>query len=114
MSFGSRWGWQRSRAQIAGRRSPRLSVVAPAPEPFEVVIAGGGVAALEAALALRDLGGGRIALNLITSDTEFAYRPSVVTEPFGYPPVQRFPLAEIAGDIGAELLPDRLAAVVPS
>jgi len=28
--------------------------------------------------------------------------------------VQRFPLAAITGDIGAELLPDRLAAVVPS
>ncbi len=28
----------------------------PSPEPFEVVIAGGGVAALEAALALRELG----------------------------------------------------------
>ena len=38
----------------------------------------------------------------------------VVIEPFGYPPVQRFPLEAIAGDIGAELLPDRLAAVVPS
>ncbi len=83
-------------------------------EPFEVVIAGGGVAALEAALALRELGGGRISLKLITSDTEFVYRPLVVIEPFGYPPVQRFPLAAIAGDIGAELLPDRLAAVVPS
>jgi len=88
--------------------------VTAAPEPFEVVIAGGGVAALEAALALRELGGGRIALKLIASDTEFVYRPMAVIEPFGYPPAQRFSLAAIAGDIGAELLHDRLAAVAPS
>ncbi len=78
-----------------------------AAEPFVVVIAGGGVAALEAALALRELGAGRIALKLIASDTEFVYRPMAVIEPFGYPPVQRFPLAAIAGDIGAELLQDQ-------
>jgi sulfide:quinone oxidoreductase len=85
-----------------------------AAEPFEVVIVGGGVAALETALALREIGGGRISLKLIASDTEFAYRPMAVVEPFGYPPVQRFPLAVIAGDVGAELLCDRLAAVAPS
>jgi sulfide:quinone oxidoreductase len=88
--------------------------VTAASEPFEVVIAGGGVAALEAALALRELGGGRIALKLIASNTEFVYRPMAVIEPFGYRPAQRFSLAAIAGDIGAELLHDRLAAVAPS
>jgi sulfide:quinone oxidoreductase len=84
--------------------------VTPATEPFEVVIAGGGVAALEAALALRELAGDRIALKLIAPGTEFVYRPMVVIEPFRCPPVQRFPLAAITGDIGAELLPDRLGA----
>ena len=92
----------------------KLSVVAGDRASFEVVIAGGGVAALEAALALRELGGDRIALTLIASDTEFVYRPMAVIEPFRYPPVQRFPLTAIAGDIGAALLNDRLAAVAPS
>ena len=92
----------------------KLSVVAGDRASFEVVIAGGGVAALEAALALRELGGDRIALTLIACNTEFVYRPMAVIEPFRYPPVQRFPLTAIAGDIGAALLNDRLAAVTPS
>jgi sulfide:quinone oxidoreductase len=92
----------------------KLSVVIDDREPFEVVIAGGGVAALEAALALRELGGGRMTLTLIAANTEFVYRPMAVIEPFRYPPAQRFPLAEIARDIGAELMHDRLAAVAPS
>ena len=83
-------------------------------EPFEVVIAGSGVAALEAALALREFGGGRIALTLIASNTQLVYRPMAVVEPFGYRTAERFPLATIAGDIGAELLHDRVAAVAPS
>lgn len=85
-----------------------------AAEPFEVVIAGGGVAALEAALALRELARDRIALTLIASDTEFVFRPMAVVEPFGYPPVERFPLAAIARDVGADLVHDRLAAVEPA
>lgn len=105
-----RWG----RDNLAGADHLTSLVLTVAAKPFEVVIAGGGVAALEAALALREIGGDRIALKLIASDTEFAYRPMAVTEPFGYPPVERFPLAAIAGDIGAELLRDRLAAVAPS
>jgi sulfide:quinone oxidoreductase len=92
----------------------KLSVVTDDRESFEVVIAGGGVAALEAALALRELGGSRIALTLIAANTEFVYRPMAVIEPFRDPPVQRFPLTAIAGDIGAELIHDRLAAVAPS
>jgi sulfide:quinone oxidoreductase len=76
-------------------------------EPFNVVIVGGGVAALEAALALRDLGGERIATTMIAPDPEFVYRPMTVREPFGYAQAQRYPLDEIARDIGVELRVDR-------
>jgi sulfide:quinone oxidoreductase len=75
-------------------------------EPFNVLIVGGGVAALEAALALRDLGGERIATTMIAPNPEFVYRPMTVREPFGYAEAQRYPLEEIARDIGAELRSD--------
>ncbi len=75
-------------------------------EPFNVVIAGGGVAALEAALALRELGGESIATTLLAPKPEFVYRPMTVREPFGYAAAKRYPLDEIARDIGAELLSD--------
>jgi sulfide:quinone oxidoreductase len=75
-------------------------------QQFNVVIAGGGVAALEAALALRELGGGRIATTMLAPNAEFVYRPMTVQEPFGYATAHRYPLQQIAREIGAELLTD--------
>ena len=60
--------------------------------PPEVLIAGGGVAALEAVLALRDLAGDRARLTLLAPNSEFVYRPMTVREPFSYGVAQRFPL----------------------
>ena len=53
-------------------------------QPFDVLIAGGGVAALEGALALRELAGDRVRIKLLAPDSLFVYRPSRVKEPFGY------------------------------
>jgi sulfide:quinone oxidoreductase len=75
-------------------------------EPFTVLIVGGGVAALEAALALRDLCGERIATTMISPNPEFVYRPMTVREPFGHAEAQRYSLAEIARDIDVKLLSD--------
>jgi sulfide:quinone oxidoreductase len=72
-------------------------------EPFNVVIAGGGVAALEAALALREFGGERISTTIIAPTPEFVYRPMSVREPFGWAGAERYPLADIAQDIGVDL-----------
>ena len=72
-------------------------------EPFEVVIAGGGVAALEAALALRDLASERISITMLVSAPEFVYRPMTVREPFAYGPAARYPLVDIARDVGVAL-----------
>ena len=83
----------------------------PSSAPFEVVIAGGGVAALEAALALRDLAGERVALTMIAPEPEFVYRPMAIREPFAYGAAQRYPLAEIARDVGAALVEDSFAWV---
>jgi pyruvate/2-oxoglutarate dehydrogenase complex dihydrolipoamide dehydrogenase (E3) component len=77
-------------------------------EPFKVVVVGGGVGALEAALALRELGGERVATTLLAPNPEFVYRPMTVREPFGYAAAKRYPLAEIGRDIGVKLRADGL------
>jgi len=76
-----------------------------------VLIAGGGVAGLEALLALRDLAGDRVELTLLSPDREFVYRPMAVAEPFGRGRADRHPLADIAADVRAELLHGALAQV---
>ncbi len=78
-----------------------------------VLIAGGGVAALETALALGELAGDRVASTLIAPDPEFVYRPMAVREPFAYGAAERYPLKEIAGDIGVELIEDAFGWVDP-
>jgi sulfide:quinone oxidoreductase len=77
-------------------------------EALEVVIAGGGVAALEAALALRELAGERVRTTLLAPDPDFHYRPTSVREPFGLTGGQRYRLADIAADLGLELVAERL------
>ncbi|MDQ3894429.1 MAG: NAD(P)/FAD-dependent oxidoreductase, partial [Actinomycetota bacterium] len=66
-----------------------------------VLIAGGGVAALEAALALRALAQDRVTVELLTPETHFWYRPLSVAEPFGLGDVRRFELSELAAVAGA-------------
>jgi sulfide:quinone oxidoreductase len=81
---------------------------------LRVLIVGGGVAALETALALHELAPERLATTVIAPGTEFVYRPMTVREPFAYPPAQRYPLAPIVRDAGAELLTDALEWVDPA
>lgn len=73
---------------------------------FTVVIAGGGVAALEAALALRDLLGERLALTIVAPNPEFRYRPLLVREHFTPALTANYSVAEIADRAGAQLLVD--------
>ena len=49
----------------------------------QVVIVGGGVAALEALIALRALVGDLVAVTLVSQDEWFVDRPATVAEPFG-------------------------------
>jgi hypothetical protein len=49
----------------------------------KVTIVGGGVAALEAMIALRNLAEERVAIKLVTPTPEWSYRPLAVAEPFG-------------------------------
>jgi sulfide:quinone oxidoreductase len=84
------------------------------PDKHRVVIAGGGVAALEAMLALRQLAEERVELTLVAPDRVFTYRPLSVAEPFGLGSVVRFPLEELAAGCGATYEQASLALVSPN
>ena len=78
---------------------------------FNVVIAGGGVAGIEAALALRALAPELVSVELVSPEPEFAYRPLAVSEPFGHGLAHMVDLRAIAADTGAELRIAGLAGV---
>jgi sulfide:quinone oxidoreductase len=109
--------WPRRR----GGRGRMVCVCAPltvrrmdSKETFTTVIAGGGVAALEAALALRELAGNRVETTLLAPAKEFVYRPMTVREPFAYRDARRYRLDEIARDIGFELRVDSFKWLDPA
>ena len=78
-----------------------------------VVIAGGGVAALETCLALHALAGDRVLVTLIAPNTYFAYRPTGSHDPLGVRGHVRVPLAYAARAAGADLRHDRVTDVDP-
>ena len=78
-----------------------------------MVIVGGGVAALETALALADLAPDRTDVTVIAPNSEFVYRPMVVREPFAYGAAHRYPLASIVHQAGAELITGALGWIDP-
>jgi sulfide:quinone oxidoreductase len=79
-----------------------------------VLIAGGGVAALEAALALRALAGEHVSVELLAPEPRFWYRPMSVAEPFGLGETRSFDLAELAAAAGASFTPGALAGIDPA
>src|SRR5690349_11760264 len=61
-----------------------------------VVIAGGGIAAVETLLALRAAPrGGELDVTVVSPGGQLEYRPLSVLEPFGPAPVRRYPLDRI-------------------
>ena len=81
--------------------------------PARVVIAGGGFAALEAALAVRALADDRAELALISPAPVLAYRPAAPTEAFREEPGLEFELPQIAADLGATYWASAVEAVAP-
>lgn len=82
------------------------------PPPFRVVVAGGGIAALETALALRELAGARTQVTLVAPDAELTYRPLSVGVPFSQAHARHHPLVEVAADAGASFVQDRVTEVL--
>lgn len=72
------------------------------PRAARVLIAGGGFAAVEAALALRALAGERVRLTLISPEPVLHYRPAATLEAVDDQAPLRYDLQAIAEDVGAE------------
>jgi sulfide:quinone oxidoreductase len=79
--------------------------------PTNVLIAGGGPAAIEAALALHRLAGDRIATTVLAPESDLTYRPLSVLSPFAAGDATTYPLERMAADIGFTRVRGRLAAV---
>jgi sulfide:quinone oxidoreductase len=79
-----------------------------------VLIAGGGPAALEAALRLRRVAAEHASVTLLAPDPAFTYRPLSVLAPFAAGGAASYPLERIARDAGFEVHADRVAAVAPA
>ena len=79
--------------------------------PLTVLIAGAGVAALEATLALRHLALELVDVELVAPEDEFVYRPMAVAEPFKQGEVRRFPLDRLVEAAGARFRHGSLAGV---
>jgi sulfide:quinone oxidoreductase len=76
-----------------------------------VVVAGGGVAGLEALLALRRAAAGLVDLTLLAPEPEFTYRPLAVLEPFVPGSMPTLSIAEVTAEHKVALVADALAAV---
>ncbi|MGB7587544.1 MAG: FAD-dependent oxidoreductase [Solirubrobacterales bacterium] len=82
-----------------------------AAERPRVLIAGGGVAALEAALSLEEITEVPLNLTLLTSTSRFEYSPLSVAEPFGLGRAHRFELADLLRNRAVQPIVDTLEVV---
>jgi sulfide:quinone oxidoreductase len=80
-------------------------------DAVHVVIAGGGIAAVELALALHDLAGPRVRMTLVAPNPEFELRALRTAELFAAAHGRRHALSELAERVGATLVEDRVLAV---
>jgi sulfide:quinone oxidoreductase len=79
--------------------------------PTNVLIVGGGPAALEAALALHRLAGERVSTTVLAPEADLTYRPLSVLSPFAAGGATTYPLARMAADAGFNHRRGRLARV---
>jgi sulfide:quinone oxidoreductase len=86
-------------------------MTAPSGNRGHVVIAGAGIAGLEAALALRELAGARAEVELIDPGERFRIAASATGRAFGVGSGIDVPLPTLAARAGAALRPGRLVAV---
>jgi sulfide:quinone oxidoreductase len=77
-----------------------------------VLIAGGGIAALEAVLTLDEVAGDALDVTILTASPRFEYRPLAVAQPFeNLGRAYRFQLADLLAGRGIDIMLGRLAGV---
>jgi sulfide:quinone oxidoreductase len=80
----------------------------------KVLIVGGGVGALEAAIALPKLAPGKVRVEICAGRGDFVYRPFAVGEPYGASRVLRYDLERIAHLCGAEFRFENVGWIDPA
>jgi sulfide:quinone oxidoreductase len=85
----------------------------PRHHPYRVLIAGGGPAAIEAALTLQRIAGERVATTVVAPGNGFVPGPMTVLEPFAAGGPEHRPVAELIATAGATLRHGTLAGVDP-
>ena len=93
--------------------NPLTFVTAVDHHPTRVLIAGGGVAALEALLALRDIAPAHVEVELISPQQTFSYAALSVAEPFGLAERHPIDVAALAREQGARFRQDALESIDP-
>jgi sulfide:quinone oxidoreductase len=88
-------------------------MTAPEITPLRVVIAGGGVAALESLMALHDLGEHQFQLTLVAPEDDFVLRPMSIAVPFSVGRVTHVPLAKVCERFGARRVRAGVESVDP-
>jgi sulfide:quinone oxidoreductase len=78
-----------------------------------VLIAGGGVAALESVLALRSVAPDDVAVTVLTGSKEFVYQPLTVLEPCQPGTTMHLAWSQLAAELGVAHIAGRLDAVDP-
>ncbi|MCW3014638.1 MAG: hypothetical protein JWO02_1730 [Solirubrobacterales bacterium] len=76
----------------------------------EVLIIGGGIAAVEALMALADLGDRRLRLQVVAGHPSFLLRPQILGEPWGGPPL-RIDLERLCRAFGARFVSGTVTGV---
>lgn len=71
---------------------------------LRVVVVGGGIAALEAVLALHHLADARLRMTLIAPERDFVLRPLAVAAPFNRGRIDRLPLAQVMAEHAGEFV----------
>lgn len=79
--------------------------------PMRVVIAGAGVAALEAGLALHALAGGLVEVTLVAPDDRVEFRPGTIAQPFGGGGVRSLDILRVVRDVHATLVRGRVTGI---
>lgn len=82
-------------------------------DPFRVLVAGAGIGGLEAILALREISGAEISIELLSPVESYSLVPLSVLEPFGGAAPREVPLAEFCDEQGVEFTRGGLSEVWP-